>query len=99
VLAPTFARVAVTPEQIARFQLPEAPAKQTDKRGDWQGGTVQAEALPPDALAAELRAALHHWTDSEARARALALEEEERAELLALVEGGRVYLDELDMEG
>ena len=94
--APEFVRCVVTPEQITRYQLPEAPPKATDRRGDWQGGTVQAEALPPDVLAGELRAALHHWTDFEARALAQAREEEERAELLALVEGGRVYLDELE---
>ncbi len=44
----TFHRVAVTPEQISRYQLPTVAAKAHDKRGAWLGGaTVQAEALPP----------------------------------------------------
>jgi hypothetical protein len=53
-----FQRVVVTPPQIASYALPEAPPKPTDKRGDWQGGTVQAEALSPDQLAAEIRLAV-----------------------------------------
>jgi hypothetical protein len=56
-------RVAVSLDQVERFNLPTAPAKDTDRRGDWQGGTVQAEALPPDALADELRVALEDVLD------------------------------------
>jgi hypothetical protein len=56
--AVTFQRVAVTPEQIARYGLPEAPPKARDRRGDWTGGTVQAEALPPAVLAREVKEAL-----------------------------------------
>jgi hypothetical protein len=53
-------RVAITPEQITRHSLPTAPAKAHDKRSAWQGGggTVQAEALPPDVLLAEVRQAV-----------------------------------------
>ena len=54
-----FERVAVTVEQIERYQLPTAPAKAKDKRSAWVGGgTVQAEALPPDVLAEEVRQAV-----------------------------------------
>jgi len=42
---PLFRRIAVTPEQIRRLDLPTAPAKRTDKRGDWQGDTVQCETI------------------------------------------------------
>ena len=53
-------RAAVTPEQIERFALPTAPPKTTDKRAAWVDGdgTVQAEALPPDVLATEVRQAV-----------------------------------------
>jgi hypothetical protein len=46
--AATFTRLAVTPEQIDRYDLPTAPAKDTDKRA-FSGATCQAEALAPDA--------------------------------------------------
>ena len=92
--APEFVRVVVTPDQIARYQLPEAPPKKTDKRGDWKGGTVQAEALPPDVLAGELRAALDRWTDFNASDLAMGEEEEERDSLLDLVESGAEVIQE-----
>lgn len=45
-----FTRLAVTPEQQQQYNLETAPPKATDKRGDFTGETVQAEALPPDVL-------------------------------------------------
>lgn len=47
----SFERVALTPEQIAEYNLPTAPAKATDRRGNDVKQTCQAEALPPDILA------------------------------------------------
>ena len=62
-----FKRIAVTVEQIERYQLPTAPAKANDKRSAWVGGgTVQAEALPPDVLADEVRQAVIAELDMEA---------------------------------
>ncbi|MBA2625340.1 MAG: hypothetical protein H0U89_07030 [Acidimicrobiia bacterium] len=72
-----FVRVAVTPEQIVRYGLPEAPAKAADKRGTWQGGTVQAEALAPGDLAAEVRQAVESRLDLDVLRN---LEDEERTE-------------------
>ncbi len=61
-----FERVAVTVDQIERYQLPTAPAKARDKRSAWVGGgTVQAEALPPDVLADEVRQAVIAELDME----------------------------------
>jgi hypothetical protein len=77
----TFERVAVTPEQIERFALETAPAKRTDRRGSWQGGTVQAEALPPDVLAAELRRALESVIDLDELAQIQTIEAAERETL------------------
>ncbi|MFF1285450.1 hypothetical protein [Streptomyces sp. NPDC058299] len=42
-----FERVAVTPEQIAAYNLPTAPPKATDRRSFSGPATTQAEALPP----------------------------------------------------
>jgi hypothetical protein len=61
-----FRRIAVTPAQIHHYQLPGAPAKATDKRGTWEGDTVQAEALPPDTLADEVRLAVTPLIDQAA---------------------------------
>ena len=83
----TFRRVVVTPEQIKRYDLPEAPPKPTDRRGTWTGGTVQAEALAPDDLAVELRAALEAVVDLDVLAGTLETEEEERSRLLERLDG------------
>jgi hypothetical protein len=61
--APEFRRIVVTPEQIERFSLPTAPQKVTDNRGEHMDETVQAEALPPDVLAAEIREAIEEIVD------------------------------------
>jgi hypothetical protein len=68
---PRFVRVAVTPEQIDRYQLPTAP----------DSDDVQAEALAPDQLALELDTALRAWIDEDVLAKVIAHETEERAEL------------------
>lgn len=63
----TFDRIAVRPEQIRRYNLPTAPPKAHDKRSAWVGGgTVQAEALPPDVLTAEVRQAVLSLIDLDA---------------------------------
>lgn len=82
----TVERLVVTPEQIARYGLPSSPAKVTDKRGDWSGGTVQAEALSPVELAAEVRAGLESVLDLEVLAEVRRAGEAERADLMAVVE-------------
>jgi len=83
----TFVRVAVTPEQIAHYGLPEAPAKKTDRRGNWQGGTVQAEALTPDQLAAEVRGAVLAWFDTATLAAVEAKADSDRRAILATLRG------------
>ncbi len=50
---PLFRRIAVTPEQIREHGFETAPAKKRDRRGDWDGETVQCEAIP-SALLAEI---------------------------------------------
>jgi hypothetical protein len=74
---PEFFRAAVIPEQIQRFNLPTAPPKKMDKRSVFTDTiTVQAEALPPDVLQAEIRAALESYFDQDVLA-----EQRERSRL------------------
>jgi hypothetical protein len=80
-----FRRVAVTPSQIRRYQLPTAPQKRTDQRGEHMADTVQAEALPPDVLAAELAAAIEQVTDPAAITAARQLGDSERVQILAVL--------------
>jgi hypothetical protein len=81
-----FRRIVVTPRQIAQYGLPPAPQKGTDRRGEWMAETVQAEALPPDILAQEIRDAIDAVTDRAALEEARAPGETERAEVLAALD-------------
>jgi hypothetical protein len=80
--APLFARLGVTEDQIARFQLPAAPQKNTDRRGEHMPRTVQAEAMSPAELTAEVRAGLQAAIDPDALQAAHERGERERAEIL-----------------
>jgi len=83
-----FERVAVTPEQIERYGLPEAPPKKTDNRGGWQQeGTVQCEALDPADLAREIERALRAHIDFDALAAVKEREKSERLEVLHALDG------------
>jgi hypothetical protein len=91
-------RLALTGAQIVQHQLPTAPPKESDKRTpNWLktpeaqlvGGTVQAEALPPDVLAAIVREGIEGWFDLDRLAVEVKAEERDRTGLLrALPRGG-----------
>jgi hypothetical protein len=55
--------VAVTEEQVDEHNLQTEPQKPKDKRAGHMPRTVQAEALPPDVLANELRDAIEDELD------------------------------------
>ncbi len=76
-----FIRLAVTPDHIARYDLPTAPPKATDRR-NFTGETVQAEALPPDVLVSILDEAIRENLDMAIYRQAVEIEREERAALL-----------------
>jgi hypothetical protein len=78
----TFTRLAVTREQIARYDPPTAPKKSTDKRA-FRGTTCQAEALAPDVLAGILRTAIEARIDRRVYERVLRQERTVRRELMA----------------
>lgn len=77
-----FRRVIVTPRQIEEYGLPPAPQKATDNRGEWMDETVQAEALPPDILAQEIRDAITAIVDEDVLAEARDLGDRERQQIL-----------------
>jgi hypothetical protein len=58
-----FIRLAVTPEQAARYDLPSAPPKPTDNRRFEGQETWQAEALDPRVLAEIVAAAIEERID------------------------------------
>ncbi len=61
---PLFRRIAVTPEQIREHSFITAPPKKSDKRGSWDGNTVQCEAIPSPLLAEIVREAiLEHYDE------------------------------------
>jgi hypothetical protein len=67
-------RLAVTSAQVAAMSLPTALPKDTDRRRFDHAGTVQAEAIPPDTLAAIVREAITARTDQSALAAVVAEE-------------------------
>ena len=77
-----FIRVAVTEDQVAEHGLPTAPQKGSDNRGEWMDETVQCEALPPDVLAATIRAAIEEYTDLDLVAAMREQGDRERARIL-----------------
>jgi hypothetical protein len=81
-------RVALTRDQVDRYQLPTAPPKATDSRSrTWPGGTCQLEALPPDVLAGLVEDAIIEHLNADLLEATLLAERSERAELLGLPAG------------
>jgi hypothetical protein len=87
-----FERVALTAEQVARFNLETTPPKPTDSRtANWKGaatGACQLEALPPDTLAELLEAAIRRRLDMSIYAEDLKAEEEERRRITKALPAG-----------
>ena len=81
----SFARIAVTTRQIKQYALPDAPPKDTDRRGNWRGATVQVEAMTPEQLAGVIETAIRARLDLTTYAAVLAREATERAQIVALV--------------
>ena len=85
-----FHRLAVTREQIDLMALPTKPAK--DRRGGFEGGTVEAEAIPAEIMRQILAETIEDFIDPREMAVLKAAEESERGLLLSMVasmEAGR----------
>lgn len=80
-----FRRLAVTPDQIRNLELPTAPPKAGDRRGEAMTDTVQAEAIPPAVLAEILRDEITSQIDIDVYRQVLDIESGERADLIALI--------------
>ena len=77
-------RIAVDGEQIKRFGLQTRPTKKSDSRSkNFEGDSVEVDAIPPQALRDLLEAAIQRHIDPRALAMAQRIEAEERATLKA----------------
>lgn len=92
--APLFRRIMVTPDQIREHGFLTAPAKKKDKRGNWHGNTVQAEAIPAELRTEILRAAILEHYDEQAIDDVEALAAAHRPEMGRRF--GRVNVDDLE---
>lgn len=89
-LSPTiplcFDRIAITPTQIAEFDLPSNPRKVTDRRSLHVTRTVEAEAMPAAAMRALVRSHVERYLPAHALEVSRIVEEHEREGLLALAD-------------
>jgi len=78
----TFTQLAVTPQQIAQWQLPTRPTKIENnahvKKTNWKGDSVELDAIAPDDLRSLLRAEIEYYMPAEQLKIAKAAEESER---------------------
>ena len=82
-----FKRIALTPAQVALYDLPTAPPKTTDKRGEGMRETCQAEALPPDTLAKIVKEAVMQYYDMAVFNADMQAEQQERVLLIERFQG------------
>lgn len=84
-----FERIAVTPEQIAEFNLPTRPTKASDSRArSFEGGSVEVDAIPPTLMRELLEKAITQHIDPEAYRLHQIAEQSERDVLHRMI-GGR----------
>ncbi len=80
-----FERIAVTPEQIVRWDLLTRPTKASDSRAaKFAGESVEVDAIPASTLRATVRAAIEQHIDPAVLALTRAVEASERNGLEAL---------------
>jgi hypothetical protein len=78
-----FERLAVTPAQIALYNLPTRPTKSSDSRsGNFVGGSVEVDAIPPSTLRQIVEDAITQHIDPEALRLTRIAEQSEREILL-----------------
>lgn len=83
----SFARLAVTPDQITEMSLPTRPTKQSDSRAkNFIGESVEVDAIPAGELRRIVRDAIEGCIDQEALRLTLVAERSER-EILTRMSG------------
>jgi hypothetical protein len=83
-----FERLAVTPEQIFRYELPTRPTKRTDTRAaGFVGDSVEVDALPANVLRSIVENAIVKHVDRRRLEITRAVEKSERQILAALIGG------------
>ena len=86
----TFARLAVTEDQIRDLNLPTRPTKQSDTRArSFEGGSVEVDAIPPTVLREVVDAAITRHIDPEALRISRIAEQSERDILTSMIGGQR----------
>jgi hypothetical protein len=82
-----FERVAVAEEQIEDWELPTRPTKSSDTRSkNFEGDSVELDAVPADLLRELARECIEQHVDSHQLSVLQKTEEEERRQLLEMVE-------------
>jgi hypothetical protein len=82
----TVERIAVTEEQIASMKLPSRPTKMADARAkDWVGGSVELDAIPPQALRGLVRDCIGWHVDRKAWEATERTERADRKRLASLI--------------
>jgi len=82
-----FHRLAITPEQIEKHDLPTKPRKKSDRRAPHIKATIEAEALAAGVLRALLREAVEQFLPPRALEVARVAEQSERELLMGLAGG------------
>lgn len=82
-----FKRIVLTPDQVVLYDLPTAPPKVKDKRGEGMRETCQAEALPPDVLAQIVQNEVMNHYNMEQYVDDVLAEQRERALLVEKFQG------------
>lgn len=87
----SFERVAVTPEQIAKWNLTTRPTKKTDTRArKFKGESVEVDAIPPDRLRALARHCITRHLDRRQLEETERIEDLERQTLESILKGYRL---------
>jgi len=81
-----FKRLAITEEQIERYDLPQKPRKESDRRAQHVKATVEAEAMPAHILRGLLRERIEALLPDNALQVAKVAEESEREHLERMVQ-------------
>lgn len=81
-----FRRLGITPEQIAEYDLPTKPRKETDRRALHVEKTVEAEAMPANILRDLLRSEIEMWLPEDALEVVKVAERSEREQIRRMAE-------------